>query len=89
MTDPDNTPPETLMRAAEIGYREGLHYVYAGNLPGMVGPFENTYCPHCQTLLIERYGFRILQMNVKDGACPHCRTPIPGVWARPAPADAS
>ncbi len=34
MTDPDNTPPETLIRAAEIGYEAGLRFVYAGNLPG-------------------------------------------------------
>jgi pyruvate formate lyase activating enzyme len=42
MTDPENTRPETLMRAAEIGKSAGLRYVYAGNLPGMVGHWENT-----------------------------------------------
>jgi pyruvate formate lyase activating enzyme len=89
MTDPDNTPPQTLIRAAEIGYREGLHYVYAGNLPGMVGPFENTYCPQCRTLLIERYGFRVLQVNLEEGACPRCHAPIPGVWSLPAATTAS
>ncbi len=87
MTDPDNTPMETLIRAAEIGYGEGLRYVYAGNLPGMVGPFENTYCPQCRMLVIERYGFRILQVNLEDGACPRCHTPIPGVWSLPRALD--
>ncbi len=59
MTDPENTRPETLMRAAEIGKKAGLRYVYAGNLPGMVGDWENTRCPNCRELLIERNGYLI------------------------------
>jgi len=82
MQDPDNTPVETLLRAAEIGRREGLRYVYAGNLPGLVGDLENTRCPSCDALLIERYGYRILQNRVQDGACHKCGTPIPGRWDR-------
>ena len=82
MTDPDNTPPETLIRAAEIGKEEGLKFVYAGNLPGRVGPYENTYCPKCGALLIERYGFSILRNRLTpEGACPDCGEQIPGVWA--------
>ncbi|MGH7456185.1 MAG: AmmeMemoRadiSam system radical SAM enzyme, partial [bacterium] len=80
MTDPDNTPPETLVRAAKIGYDAGLHFVYAGNLPGMVGTYENTYCPKCHTLLIERYGFKVLQNRIVNSSCPECQTRIPGVW---------
>src|SRR5437660_726090 len=37
MTDPEDTKPEDLLRAAEIGKRAGLRYIYAGNLPGRVG----------------------------------------------------
>jgi pyruvate formate lyase activating enzyme len=81
MTDPDNTPVSTLLRAFEIGKTAGLHYVYAGNIPGRVGDRENTSCPACNSLLIERYGFRVLQNNLDNGACPQCHTPIPGVWA--------
>jgi pyruvate formate lyase activating enzyme len=80
MTDPDNTPAETLMRAAQIGYDAGLHFVYTGNLPGMTGRYENTYCPGCGALLIERYGFAILQNKLRDGCCPQCGRAIPGVW---------
>src|ERR1051326_6250711 len=47
MVGPDNTPPETLMRAAAIGRAAGLHYVYAGNLPGRAEGLENTRCPSC------------------------------------------
>ncbi len=81
MTDPDNTPPSTLIRAAEIGREAGLRFVYAGNLPGRVGSYEHTFCPTCQTLLIERFGFEILRYRLtKDGRCPSCSTLIPGIW---------
>lgn len=85
MTDPDNTPASTLIRAAEIGRNEGLRYVYAGNIPGRLGTLENTYCPQCHALLVERVGFRVLQNNITAGACPKCHTLIPGRWNhRPA-----
>ncbi|HYR91567.1 MAG TPA: AmmeMemoRadiSam system radical SAM enzyme [Terriglobia bacterium] len=80
MTDPDDTPVRTLLRAAEIGKSEGLNFVYAGNLPGLVGDWENTDCPGCGELLIERYGFRIRRNRIKNGACPKCSRQIPGVW---------
>ena len=80
MRGPDNTSIETLIRAAEAGYRAGLNYVYAGNIPGRVGKYENTFCPKCKAVLIERYGFRILKNRVKDGKCFDCGESIPGRW---------
>jgi pyruvate formate lyase activating enzyme len=81
MWEPDNTDARTLMRAAEIGYTEGLRYVYAGNRPGQVGPYENTSCPTCHAPLIERVGYVILDYQLTaEGACPHCQTSIPGMW---------
>lgn len=80
MTDPENTPAKTLIRAAEIGAAAGLHFVYAGNLPGKTKNYENTFCPKCRALLIERWGYRILQNNLKEGRCPSCKMEIPGVW---------
>jgi pyruvate formate lyase activating enzyme len=82
MTDPENTTPEDLVRAAAIGKEAGLRFVYAGNLPGRVGDLENTYCPGCAALLVERYGYRIRQYRIaSDGTCPSCRRSIPGRWA--------
>lgn len=81
MTGPPNTPVATLVRAAEIGASAGLRFVYAGNMPGAVGPWEHTVCPGCGTLLVERLGFRVLANRVRDGACPTCATRIPGVWS--------
>jgi pyruvate formate lyase activating enzyme len=81
MTDPPRTSAEALLRAAEIGDRAGLRYVYAGNLPGFVRNRENTYCPGCQSALVERRGFRVLKNRLADGRCPECSRVIPGVWA--------
>lgn len=83
MTGPDDTGVGTLLRAAEIGAREGLRFVYAGNIPGAVGRWENTYCPGCGGLLIERYGYRILKNRIPDGNCPDCSRAIPGFWRAP------
>ncbi len=78
MTDRPRTPVETLRRAREIGLEEGIRFVYQGNVPGEGG--ENTYCPKCKSLLIERFGFRILENRLKDGVCPECGEKIEGRW---------
>jgi pyruvate formate lyase activating enzyme len=82
MTDPANTSPRTLVRAAQIGKEAGLRFIYAGNLPGQVGELENTSCPNCRELLIERLGYHILDYRLTaKGSCPKCDTAIPGRWA--------
>jgi pyruvate formate lyase activating enzyme len=72
-------PPTTvasLENAYEIGKEEGLDYVYVGNLPGH--PYENTYCPHCGKLLMERYGFGLTRYSIgNDKTCPDCQAEIP------------
>jgi pyruvate formate lyase activating enzyme len=80
MTDRDFTQSEILIRAAEIGYGEGLHFVYAGNRPGQTRNYENTYCYSCKELLVERRGYRVLNNRVKNGTCPKCGTVIAGRW---------
>jgi pyruvate formate lyase activating enzyme len=81
MSDPENTTPEMLMRAASIARDAGLKYVYAGNIPGRVGDLEDTRCHHCSSLLIERYGYHIRSYRLTPaGTCPDCGTAIPGRW---------
>ncbi len=80
MTDKNDTSSSMLLNAARTGREAGLNYVYAGNLPGMVQNLENTYCPGCGELLVERSGYRVLSNNLIDGLCRKCRTKIPGVW---------
>lgn len=82
MNDPENTTPEMLVRAAEIGRKNGLRYVYAGNLPGQVGDLEHTKCHHCRAVLVERYGYFVQNYRLTpEGTCPDCGTVIPGRWA--------
>ncbi|MBI3697079.1 MAG: AmmeMemoRadiSam system radical SAM enzyme [Acidobacteria bacterium] len=82
MTDPDDTTPADLIRATAIGKKAGLRYVYAGNLPGMLGNLEDTHCGGCNALLIRRYGYRIRKYQLTpDGRCPSCSQPVPGRWA--------
>jgi pyruvate formate lyase activating enzyme len=80
MTDRDATAVESLLRAVEIGRAAGLRYVYAGNLPGRVGELENTRCPACARVVVERRGFRILRVDLDRDRCPGCRARIPGMW---------
>jgi pyruvate formate lyase activating enzyme len=81
MTDRPRTPAGSLRRGLEIGREAGLHFVYAGNLPGQVDGAENTYCPKCGGLLVERQGWRVAQNRVTGGGrCPACEAAVPGVW---------
>jgi len=81
MTDGRDTSTADLLRAAEIGQRSGLRYIYAGNLPGMVGDLENTNCAQCGETVVERRGYRILEYRLDgDGRCPACASIVPGRW---------
>jgi len=82
MSDPADTKAEDLMRAAKIGKSAGLHYIYAGNLPGRVGDLEDTHCHRCGHTLIRRCGYFIEEYRLTpDGHCPDCGTAIPGRWS--------
>jgi len=72
------TPIKTLERARSIAIKSGLKYVYIGNVPGHSG--EDTYCPKCGKKLIDRYGYKILENNIKNGKCKFCNEEIKGVW---------
>jgi pyruvate formate lyase activating enzyme len=77
-----DTNSDDLLRASEIGRDAGLRYIYAGNLPGRVGDWEDTRCPQCNETVIERYGYLIKNYTLTaDGRCPKCETVIPGRWS--------
>jgi len=71
------TPIETLRKAREIGKKEGLRYIYLGNV------FEgnDTHCYSCNELLIKRTYFSVDEFNIEDGKCPSCGSKIDGVWS--------
>ena len=82
MTDPANTTPAMLRKAAAIARDAGLRYVYAGNIPGRVGDLEHTFCPECRERLITRYGYLIQEYRLTpNGACPGCGSLVPGRWS--------
>ena len=72
------TPVATLERAREVAMKNGLRYAYVGNVPGHPG--NNTYCPSCGRVCIERSGFFLVKVRMKDGRCAACGAPIAGVW---------
>jgi pyruvate formate lyase activating enzyme len=73
------TPVKTLERAKKICDAEGLHFVYIGNVPGH--PAENTHCPGCGRIVIERKGYTISAVYLKKGRCIQCDTEIAGIWS--------
>lgn len=72
------TPESLLNKAHDIALNEGLKYVYIGNVPGTDA--QNTYCPNCHKIVIERKGYRITQNNLINGKCKNCNNTIAGVW---------
>jgi pyruvate formate lyase activating enzyme len=78
LTDRPPTPLKTLRDARAIGLAAGLKYVYTGNVPGDTG--ESTFCPACGETLIERRGFQVGRLRMKDGRCGKCGAVIEGVW---------
>lgn len=74
LQDRSSTPVETLIRAWEIGRAAGLRYVYLGNVPGHDA--DNTRCPGCNRVLIERLGFTLTRAVA---VCPDCGAVLAGV----------
>lgn len=72
------TPIATLEELRGIALKEGIRYVYLGNVPGHEG--TQTYCHNCHKILIGRKGYLITKFNLRDGRCKFCGTPIPGRW---------
>ena len=78
LTHLPSTPVSVLNKAKTIAQNAGLKYIYIGNVPG--SDAQNTICPKCKKIVIERKGYRILQNNVVNGKCKSCNTAIAGVW---------
>jgi pyruvate formate lyase activating enzyme len=72
------TPVNILKSARETAVKQGLKYVYIGNVPEIGS--ENTICPGCHKTVVERRGYRILQNQITHGKCNFCKTTIAGVW---------
>jgi len=77
------TTAADLLAIVEIGNQAGLKYIYPGNLPGQVKDGENTRCHHCNSTLIRRHGFLVVENRLGEtGVCPDCGGTIPGIWGK-------
>lgn len=78
MRNKPRTPESTLRRARDIAIRTGIKYCYVGNVFDREG--QSTYCPECQTTVIERDWHSIISNKVKDGKCYKCGYKIAGIF---------
>ena len=77
MPDVPATPPSTLVRARDIAMKEGLQYVYTGNVRHEAG--DTTYCPDCRAPLIVRDWYQIRRYRLTpEGHCPDCGAAVAG-----------
>lgn len=78
MLDRPRTGTATLERAYAIGKSAGLKFIYLGNV--LDPERENTLCPACGEVLVQRYGYNVRPRWTAPGVCPKCDTRIPGIW---------
>ena len=72
------TSTESLVKAQKIAKKEGIKYVYIGNVAEVD---SNTYCPSCNKAVIVRDGLLIKKNAIKDGKCSYCQATIKGIWS--------
>jgi len=72
------TPISTLESAYDIAVRNGLRYVYIGNVPGH--RHNSTFCPSCKKRVIRRSHFDVVELQLEEGACRFCHYPLQGKW---------
>lgn len=68
-----------LMMAAGAAYVAGSKYVYVSNSPAC-RELSHTRCPECHTVLVRRHDYETKEVALRDGSCPSCAAPVPGVW---------
>jgi len=78
LTQLPSTPVSTLNKAKDIAINAGIKFVYVGNVPGHSS--QNTICPECNKIILERRGYFILNNFITDNSCKFCGEEIPGVW---------
>jgi pyruvate formate lyase activating enzyme len=82
MMDKPRTPLQTLTRSRDIALRNGLRYVYTGNVHDFKS--SSTYCHNCGDILIGRDWYELSTWNMAaengHGSCSHCGTAVAGVF---------
>jgi pyruvate formate lyase activating enzyme len=70
------TPLATLQKAQQIGFEEGLQFVYIGNVSG---EGNDTFCPNCGRALIRRHNSGVIFNRMETDRCPACGESIAGI----------
>ena len=72
-------------RQAKQQLRDEGYELYINAVGNVEGAGNNTYCPACNTLLVERAGLALVRSTLlRSGACPKCAKVVPGIawdWA--------
>ncbi|MDD1757217.1 MAG: radical SAM protein, partial [Methanotrichaceae archaeon] len=79
MRDVLSTSREALRKGVKIGREAGLRHIYIGNMPSREN--EDTICPICGELLIERLGRKVMKNTIAESRCPRCGIIVAGVWS--------
>ncbi len=79
LTDRGPTPTSLLLKAVDLARDAGLRYVYTGNV--IDREHQNTYCPGCKQVIVERNGYELGTYRIAAGCCAYCKTPIAGHFA--------
>jgi pyruvate formate lyase activating enzyme len=76
------TPVSTLEQMRQTAQKEGIRYVYIGNVPGHEA--NHTWCANCGALVVKRQGYNITFPGLADNRCKSCNTVIAGFWGMEA-----
>jgi pyruvate formate lyase activating enzyme len=75
LSDIPPTSKESLLQIFKIAQTTGLLYPYLGNIAH--GDYDNTLCPVCKKVVIERHGFSAALKGLKEKNCRFCGTRLP------------
>jgi len=70
LVDVPRTPLKTMNTAFEVAKKAGLDFVYLGNIHA--GDRDDTFCPSCGSLVIQRDGFSSSVRGLRNGLCAKC-----------------
>jgi pyruvate formate lyase activating enzyme len=75
MTDVKVTTMESLLKIFEVAKEEGILFPYLGNV--YHAEYENTYCPKCGSISIERNNYSISLEGLNESKCSKCGNTLP------------
>lgn len=72
------TPMMSVFNAQNISHKNGLKYVYLGNVPDEYN--GDSYCHNCKNVILRRENYNLIENNIIDGKCKKCNEKIYGIF---------